>query len=80
MERPDIVMIVLDTHRADAISFYREQLGLSNIGEITPNLDALCNDCLVFTHALSPAQWTVPAHNSFWTGLYPSEHGVKDFY
>jgi arylsulfatase A-like enzyme len=64
----NIVMIVLDTQRVDRLSCY----GYSQV--VSPAIDALARDATCFDWAISPAQWTVPAHASMFTGLYPSQH------
>ena len=67
-QRPNVVIIVLDTLRRDAT-------GLSaDSAERTPNLAALAEEGVVFTHAFSAAPWTVPSHASMMTGLLPSGH------
>lgn len=68
--RPDIVLLVLDTHRFDRISCYGNRI------ETTPNLDIFASEATLFRHAMSSAQWTVPSHSSMFTGLYPSEHAM----
>jgi arylsulfatase A-like enzyme len=65
---PDIVFLVLDTHRADRLSCYGHHL------ETTPQIDSLAADATLFRHAVAPAQWTIPSHSSMFTGLYPSAH------
>ncbi|MBX3015799.1 MAG: sulfatase-like hydrolase/transferase [Caldilineaceae bacterium] len=69
--RPDIVLLVLDTQRADRLSCY----GYPQ--PTTPHLDAFAADATRFSHAFSAAQWTVPTHTSLFTGLYPSVHGTQ---
>ncbi len=64
----DIVLLVLDTQRADRLSCYGYERRTS------PALDALAADGTRFAGATAPAQWTVPAHASIFTGLYPSQH------
>jgi arylsulfatase A-like enzyme len=68
--RPDILLLVLDTQRADRLSCYGYQAPTS------PHLDAFARDATRFAHAISPAQWTVPVHASLFTGLYPSSHNT----
>ncbi len=68
---PAIVLVVLDTVRADRLSFH----GYGR--ETTPGLAAWARDAAVFEHALSPAGWTSPSHASFFTGLPVSLHGVR---
>lgn len=71
MSGPDILLLVLDTQRADRLSCYHYQ------EETSPYIDQLATDATLFRHACSPAQWTVPAHASMFTGLYPSYHGTQ---
>ena len=70
-ERPDVVLLVLDTQRADRLSAYGYNAPTS------PNLDALAADATLFRHAQTAAQWTVPSHSSMFTGLYPSVHNTR---
>ncbi len=67
---PDVILVSLDTTRADHLSTF----GYAR--ETSPVLTALAADALVFTQARSPAGWTLPAHASMLTGLYPSRHGA----
>jgi arylsulfatase A-like enzyme len=67
---PDIVVLVLDTQRADRLSCY------GSPEATTPHLDAFAADAALFRYAFAPAQWTIPVHASLFTGLYPSEHGL----
>jgi arylsulfatase A-like enzyme len=67
---PNILLIVMDTVRADAMSCYGQPL------DATPAIDRLAREGTTFVNATSPAPWTLPAHASLFTGLYPSEHGA----
>ncbi len=69
---PDLLLITLDTTRADHLGCY----GASFAN--TPNLDALSRSGTRFDHALSPAPLTLPSHASLLTGLVPRRHGVRD--
>lgn len=69
-KQPDIVLIVLDTQRADRLGCYGHQKA------ITPNLDRFATEGVLFEQAISPAQWTIPSHASMFTGLYPTAHQV----
>lgn len=69
-DRPDVVLIVLDTVRRDHTGL-QDDSGPS----YTPQLDRLAETGLVFTQAQAPAPWTVPSHASLMTGLLPSAHG-----
>ncbi len=65
---PLIVLVTLDTTRRDALGVYGAP------PEATPNLDALARRATVFEHAVSTTSWTLPAHASMFTGLYPGRH------
>jgi arylsulfatase A-like enzyme len=67
---PDVILVSLDTTRADHLSTFGYERATS------PALTALAADALVFTQARSPAGWTLPGHASMLTGLYPSRHGA----
>ena len=66
--QPDIVLIVLDTSRVDRFSCYGYER------DTTPYLDAFAEKATLFENAISPAQWTIPAHASLFTGEYPTTH------
>jgi choline-sulfatase len=68
----NIVLITLDTTRADRMGFLGSQRGL------TPNLDALAHQGVVFTRAYSQAPLTTASHATILTGTYPQFHGVND--
>jgi arylsulfatase A-like enzyme/Flp pilus assembly protein TadD len=71
--RPNIILITLDTTRADRMGFMGSKLGL------TPNLDALAKDSAVFTRAYSQAPLTPASHATILTGTYPQYHQVLNF-
>jgi len=66
---PHVILIVVDTLRADALSCYGS-------GASTPHLDALARDSVVFEGAHTPAPWTLPSMASLMTGVSPSVHRV----
>lgn len=68
--RPNIVLISIDTLRADRVGAY------DRTRETTPNLDRLAREGVVFDGAYSNASWTLPAHASMLTGLEPFAHGA----
>src|SRR5450631_2507125 len=70
---PNIVLITLDTTRADRMGFLGSPRGL------TPNLDALARQSVVFTHAYSQVPLTTASHATILTGTYPQFHQVNDF-
>lgn len=70
VERPDVLVITLDTLRADRTSLHGYER------ETTPNLDAFAAECFVFDNAFSNSSFTPPSHASILTGRYPAEHGL----
>ncbi len=69
---PNVVLVVLDTTRADRLSLY------GNPRPTSPALDAFARDAAVYEQAISPAPWTVPAHASLFSGLAPATHGATN--
>jgi len=67
----DVVLIVIDTLRADHLPIY----GYAR--ETSPRLSAFARESVTFAQATSPGTWTVPAHASMFTGLWPSMHGAE---
>lgn len=71
---PDVVLISIDTLRAD-------RLGCYGYGRDTsPNLDRLATSGALFEHCSSPSPWTLPAYGTLFTSRYPTEHraGVSE--
>ena len=67
----NILLITLDTFRADRLGANGGPAGL------TPHLDALAREGVVFRDAVSPVPMTLPAHATILTGLNPPSHGVR---
>ena len=70
-DRPNIILVTLDTTRADHLSCY------GHIRKTTPNLDKLAEESIVYTKAIAPSSWTLPSHASLFTGKFTSSHGAK---
>ena len=70
---PNIIVITLDTTRADRMDFLGSKRGL------TPNLDLLAKDSAIFTRAYSQAPLTPASHSTIFTGTYPQYHQVLIF-
>jgi arylsulfatase A-like enzyme len=71
---PNVVVLVLDTVRADHLSSY----GYAR--DTTPNLTRFLRDqpeAVQYEFAFSPASWTIPSHSSLLTGVMPSVHGAR---
>jgi arylsulfatase A-like enzyme len=67
---PNVILITLDTLRADHLSSYGYQRSTS------PNLDRLAKSGVLFENAFSNSSWTLPAHASMFTGLLAYEHSA----
>ena len=67
-----IVLISMDTTRADALSCY------GNRFETTPNIDALAAEGILFENAIAPTPLTLPSHATMLTGTTPLCHGIHD--
>ena len=71
-DRLNLVIVTLDTTRADRIGAY----GSRDVE--TPAFDRLAAEGALFEQAVSVAPLTLPAHSSIFTGKFPPEHGVRD--
>ncbi len=69
-ERPNVLVLLVDTLRADHLGCYGAQPSPS------PNLDRLATRGVVFEHATAQAPWTMPSVATILTGLHPRSHGV----
>ncbi len=68
--RPNIVVITLDTTRADHLGCYGYERDTS------PRIDALAAESVVYERAISTSSWTLPAHASLFTGKFTTSHGA----
>jgi choline-sulfatase len=71
IEKPNIVLITLDTTRADHLPIYGYD------GVKTPQLQRLARRGLVFEQCVTASPFTLPSHCTIMTGLYPTYHGVR---
>ncbi len=69
-ERPNVLLVTIDTLRADHLHSYGFPL------ETSPNLDALAAESVVFERAIAASSSTAPAHASIMTSKYVREHSV----
>ncbi len=69
---PDVILISIDTLRADHLSCYGYERNTS------PNLDRLAEDGVLVENFISHAPWTLPSHASIFTGKLPYEHGAVE--
>jgi arylsulfatase A-like enzyme/Flp pilus assembly protein TadD len=72
-DQPNVILITLDTVRADRMGFLGSKLGL------TPQLDTLAGQSVVFEHAYSQAPITPVSHATILTGTFPQYHGIRNF-
>jgi len=68
MSRPNILIFMTDHQRADTV--------LPEHPAVTPNLTRLAEEGVTFTDAFCPSPHCCPSRATFFTGLYPSRHGV----
>jgi choline-sulfatase len=68
----NILLISMDALRYDRTGFS------GHPGGLTPHLDALMSESVIFHDTTAPASWTLPSHLAVWTGLWPSRHGVTN--
>ncbi len=69
-DSPSVLLITLDSLRANALSLYGAEHRTS------PNLDEFAQRCYVFDRAFAQHYYTGPGHSSILTSLYPRSHGV----
>jgi arylsulfatase A-like enzyme/Tfp pilus assembly protein PilF len=70
---PSVVLVTLDTTRADRMGFLGSTRGL------TPRLDALAREAVVFERAYAQAPITTVSHATILSGTFPQRHNVNDF-
>jgi arylsulfatase A-like enzyme/Tfp pilus assembly protein PilF len=70
--KPNLVLITLDSTRADRMGF------LGAKGALTPNLDRLAGESIVFEHAYAQAPGTVVSHATILSGAYPQSTGTSE--
>jgi arylsulfatase A-like enzyme len=69
-DRPNVILVITDTVRADKLGCYGNTRGL------TPRIDEFAGQGLRFANASSHAPWTLPSIATMLTGLHPAEHGA----
>ena len=66
----NIILITIDTLRADHLSCYGYERKTS------PNIDKIANNGIIFKKAIAPSSWTAPSMVSLFTSVYPINHGI----
>jgi arylsulfatase A-like enzyme len=72
-DRPNLIVFLTDDHARWALPCY------GNRDIYAPNLEYLADTGVLMANAFTPTPVCSPARASFWTGLYPSQHGVHDY-
>ncbi|MEM1448250.1 MAG: sulfatase [Planctomycetota bacterium] len=67
---PNVLIVTIDTLRADHLGFHGYTAGTS------PFLDGLAEESVVFDRVYAPVATTLPSHTTMFTGVLPLEHGV----
>lgn len=70
-EAGDVILVVVDTLRAQNLSHYGYERDTSR------HLARFGEDAVTYENAITPGTWTVPAHGSLFTGRLPSFHGAE---
>lgn len=68
---PSVVLITLDTTRADHLGCYGYARATS------PSLDLFAEAAVLYENAYATSSWTLPSHASLFTGLLPMQHGAQ---
>jgi arylsulfatase A-like enzyme len=70
-DAPNVIVIVVDTLRADHLTSYGYER------DTTPFMDSLASEGVRFDNAISPSSWTQPSHASILTGRHTYEHQAE---
>ena len=70
--QPDIILVSIDTLRADHVSSYGYER------KTTPFIDELASKGTRFSHAWSTSSWTLPAHTSLLSGTRSLQHIIEE--
>jgi arylsulfatase A-like enzyme len=70
--KPTVILISIDTLRADYLKLYSEK------GAATPNIEQLAREGTLFKNVVAQVPYTLPSHATMLTGVYPAAHRVRD--
>ncbi|MFT5284969.1 MAG: arylsulfatase A-like enzyme [Planctomycetota bacterium] len=76
--KPNVLLLSLDSVRADRVSASGYRPDATPDVLTTPNIDRLAEDGVIFDNAFSTTSWTLPSHMAMFTGLPDEMHGVID--
>ncbi|MEZ6086062.1 MAG: sulfatase [Phycisphaerae bacterium] len=68
----NVLLITMDTTRADHLGCY------GHPANVTPNIDAIANEGVLFEQCMSSAPSTLPSHSAIMTSTHPFVHGARD--
>lgn len=74
--RYNVVLISMDSVRPDRLGIYGHKPEFAPDVAVTPHLDALAQEGVVFDEAWATSSWTLPSHMTMMTGLTDAAHGV----
>jgi arylsulfatase A-like enzyme len=66
----NVILITISTFRADHVGCFGYER------DTTPHFDSLASENVLFRNAFATSGWTMPAHGSIFTSLYPTRHGA----
>jgi arylsulfatase A-like enzyme len=72
-DRPNVLLVVIDTLRADRLSTYGSPRSTS------PVLDRIAAEGALFTQAIAPSPWSPPSHTTIITGRHPYGHRILEW-
>lgn len=76
-QQRNVVLISIDSLRRDHLGMYGHKPRYSGDVPVSPNLDELGANGVVFEDAWTTSSWTLPSHMSLMTGLSDRQHGVE---
>ena len=71
---PNIIILLLDTARAQSFS------GYGYARPTSPHIDALAAESVVYAQAIAPGCWSLPSQVSLLTGMFPAKHGAHELH
>lgn len=71
---PNIIVLLLDTARAESFS------GYGYARPTSPHIDALATEGVVYEQAIAPGCWSLPSQVALLTGMFPSKHGAHELH
>lgn len=71
MKKPNVIVIMTDQQKADAMRLY------GNADVVTPNLERMAAEGILYNHAFTPHPLCVPARIALWTSRYPHNNGCR---